>query len=153
MFPAGFPCGCRCFYYASETPCGKCPGLLACEVFFDREHDFARVDAPRADKPAFAAEHAFRQLFVSAGVFAPAHEGLYFTQVERCEVSGRTGGRAVAAGDAGLQFGVLAEQLPRVAQVVLVEVDRTGLVDRISEIHRVTLLTGRPPCRRRLFLR
>ena len=153
MFPAGFPCGCCCFIMPRKPRAVNVRDYLPARCFLIVSTISRVLMPPRTDKPAFAAEHAFRQLFVSAGVFAPAHEGLYFTQVERCEVSGRTGGRAVAAGDAGLQFGVLAEQLPRVAQVVLVEVDRTGLVDRISEIHRVTLLTGRPPCRRRLFLR
>ena len=103
---------------------------------FDKHYHAARVDAPRAHQPAFAAQHALVHLLVGPLVFAAAHQRVDLAEVELREVARRADRRAGPAADAGLQLGHLAQDLVALAQVVAVDVDGPGLGDGISEIDR-----------------
>ena len=101
---------------------------------FNQQDHAPRIDAARAKQPAFAAEHALVHLLVGAPVLAAPPEGGGLAEIELRQVAGRADGRAGPAADAGLQLGHLAQNLVALAQVVAVEVDGTGLRNRISEI-------------------
>ena len=114
------------------------PSLIIPQLPLYRHHDAPGIDPPRADQTAFSAQHTLVKLLVSAGILAPAHEGMNFSEVELCQVAGRACGRAASACYTRLQLGHGGYYLPGDHHVVPVEVDSPRAADGISPVYTFT---------------
>ena len=99
-----------------------------------KHYKAARVDASRTHQTALTAEHTLTQFAIHTLILATAHRGVELAEVEVGDVTRRARCGARATTYAGLQLGHLGDDIPTLAQVVVVHVDNTRATDAISEI-------------------
>lgn len=101
---------------------------------FNQHYNATSIYASRTHQTALTAEHTLTQFAIHALILATAHRGVELAEVEVGDVTRRARCGARATTYAGLQLGHLGDDVPTLAQVVIVHVDDTRATDAISEI-------------------
>jgi len=99
----------------------------------DRKDQISQVNAARANKLTFAAQHAFHDFIFQVEGLSPLNKGMYPADVEAGEMARRTGCRAAAAPDTQPDGGFHLLDKPGYFPVDCIEIYLAVPADRVSK--------------------
>jgi hypothetical protein len=97
------------------------------------KNQVSKVDAARAYKLAFTAQHAFHDFFFQVKEFSPLNQGMDLPDVQFREMSGCTGCRAASASHAKPDGGLYFIDKVSNTLVVGIKINLTVFADRVPE--------------------